>query len=157
MLNLNDPTVIWASIGTVLVLLFLVWLLTRRTSVVPEPPVTPTPPEGAGEAGEAPEVVAKDGTLQVGALPEPQPRIDLLDSAVPEPVAVPVDEAAPVAPESPVELVEGLPVDSADAPVAVTVPGRACRRCGPRHRREVRGRGHPRSRADGGLWGYGLH
>ena len=125
MLNLNDPTVIWASIGTVLVLLFLVWLLTRRTSVVPEPPVTPTPPEGAGEAGEAPEVVAKDGTLQVGALPEPQPRIDLLDSAVPEPVAVPVDEAAPVAPESPVELVEGLPVDSADAPVAVTVPGEA--------------------------------
>ena len=125
MLNLNDPTVIWASIGTVLVLLFLVWLLTRRTSVVPEPPVTPTPPEGAGEAGEAPEVVAKDGTLQVGALPEPQPRIDLLDSAVPEPVAVPVDEAAPVAPESPVELVEGLPVDSADVPVAVTVPGEA--------------------------------
>lgn len=116
MLNLNNPTVIWATIAVVLVLFFLVWLLTRRTSVVPEPPVTPSPP--TTEPGELP-VVAKDGTLQVGALPEPKPTIDLLDSAAPEVEVVPVEDEVPAEAAAPVMVspVTELPVDEVIAPV----------------------------------------
>lgn len=128
MLNLNNPTVIWTTIAVVLVLFFLVWLLTRRTSVVPEPPVVPTPEGGEpDEPGELP-VLVQDGTLQVGALPEPKPVIDLLDSVTPGAEAVQVEAAtaeaaAPVVSADPVLVppVTELPVH--DSVELVEEPG----------------------------------